>query len=226
MEVITTDAMRTVADAAGWDAGLQYDVYQKEEKTSAGKGYLFIKRTFDIAASVAAGIVLLLPMLLVAVLVRIDSHGPALFRQERLGKDGKPFTMLKFRTMYTYAPANMATNEIDMRKYTTKLGKFLREYSIDELPQLWNVFIGNMSFVGYRPVCLSENKLNSLRKKYGVFGMKPGITGYAQVSGRDNIGTDEKARMDLFYVEHCSVALDICCILKTVKTVLTREGVK
>ena len=206
MEVITTDAMRTVADAAGWDAGLQYDVYQKEEKTSAGKGYLFIKRTFDIAASVAAGIVLLLPMLLIAVLVRIDS--------ERLGKDGKPFTMLKFRTMYTYAPANMATNEIDMRKYTTKLGKFLREYSIDELPQLWNVFIGNMSFVGYRPVCLSENKLNSLRKKYGVFGMKPGITGYAQVSGRDNIGTDEKARMDLFYVEHCSVALDICCILK------------
>ena len=99
-------------------------------------------------------------------------------------------------------------------------------YSLDELPQLWNVLIGNMSLVGYRPVCLSEQRLNQLREEYGILATKPGITGYAQVNGRDNVTTDEKVRLDLYYVKHCSVLLDLRCILKTAKVALSKEGAK
>lgn len=192
----------------------------------ANKGYLIFKRVFDIAASFAAGSLLLLPLLLVAVMIRLDSPGPAIFSQERMGKDGKAFTIYKFRTMTTSAPRDMAASEIEKHgQYVTKLGSFLRRSSIDELPQLWNILKGDMSIVGYRPVVLTETKLNGLRRECGVFAVRPGITGLAQVSGRDNLSIEEKVRLDARYVARCSMKMDIRCILMTVKTVLTGEGV-
>ncbi len=228
MEVITTDAMRTVADAAGWDAGLQYDVYQKEEKTSAGKGYLFIKRTFDIAASVAAGILLLLPMLLIAVLVRIDSHGPALFRQERLGKGGKPFTIIKFRTMYENAEANGPQWAVTNDVRCTKFGRFLRHTHLDELPQIWNIIKGDMSIVGPRPErAYFYNKFELFVPGFcDRLEVRPGLTGLAQINGGYELGPEEKIIYDMEYIHNRSVKMDVYCILKTVGVVLKREGVK
>lgn len=188
--------------------------------------YFAAKRVLDLFFALVGLVVLAIPMALIALIIAIDSPGKPIFRQKRMGKNGRVFTILKFRTMYTYAPHDVATNTLDTASYTTKVGEFLRVYSLDELPQLWNVLIGNMSFVGYRPVCLSEQRLNQLREEYGILATKPGITGYAQVNGRDNVTTDEKVRLDLYYVKHCSVLLDLRCILKTAKVALSKEGAK
>lgn len=203
-------------------------VYDVEAPAAAGnKGYLFLKRSFDIVLSLVLGIVLMLPMLLIAALIRIDSPGPALFRQERLGKDGKPFVIYKFRTMRMDAPSELSTWEFtDSSRYITKVGGFLRRTSIDELPQLWNILRGEMSFVGYRPVCLTETELNKLRQEYGVFSVKPGLTGLAQVCGRDNIDFREKAGIDAEYVKKRGIKLDAWCLFKTVAVVFNGEGTK
>ncbi len=190
-------------------------------------GYLAIKRIFDVVASACAGLLLLIPMLVIGFLIRRDSHGPAIFRQRRMGKDGKEFVIYKFRTMYLDAPHDVATNDLtDLPSVTTKLGAFLRKTSLDELPQLLNVIKGDMSLVGYRPVCLTETELNRLRMERGVFTLRPGITGYAQVSGRDNVTALKKADMDAYYTRNCGVALDLWCIYKTFAAVLTQEGAK
>ena len=188
--------------------------------------YRFIKRFFDIMLSLLAGIVLLVPLLLIALLIRLDSEGPAIFRQERMGKDGRIFTIFKFRTMALDAPSELAAREFsDSDAYMTRLGRFLRRSSIDELPQLLNIIKGDMSIVGYRPVCLTETELNELRMQLGVFTARPGITGLAQVSGRDNIGYQEKATLDARYVAERSLKLDLWCLFQTVKVVITGEGV-
>lgn len=188
--------------------------------------YFFAKRLFDIVFSLLGLLILAIPIVLIALVIMADSPGKPIFHQKRMGKDGKVFTILKFRTMDRCAPRDAATNSIDPEKYTTRVGGFLRLHSLDELPQLWNVLRGDMSFVGYRPVCLTERRLNQLRAEYGILTTKPGITGYAQVNGRDNVTTDEKVRLDLYYVEHQSILLDLHCLLKTVKVALTKEGAK
>lgn len=188
--------------------------------------YRFLKRLFDILVSLAAGLVLLIPMVIVAILIRLDSKGPAIFRQERMGKDGKVFTIYKFRTMSMDAPHELATREFtNSEEYMTKLSRILRRSSIDELPQLYNILRGDMSIVGYRPVCLTETELNDLRMRYGVFAARPGITGLAQVSGRDNIGYEEKALLDARYVAERSIKMDLWCLIQTVKVVISGEGV-
>jgi len=193
---------------------------------TAGRGYLCVKRFFDVVISALAAVALLIPMIIIAILIRLDSKGPAIFCQDRMGKDGKVFRIYKFRTMELSAPPELATRDFtDMDKHITKLGAFLRRTSIDELPQLYNILRGDMSIVGYRPVCLTEEKLNILRKQYGVFALRPGITGLAQVCGRDNVDYQEKAQMDAEYVSRCSARLDLWCLMKTVKVVLTGEGV-
>lgn len=200
---------------------------EKQTTEKSQWGYRFVKRTFDIVFSLLAGVVALVPMLLIALIVRLGSPGPALFRQERMGKGGKPFVMYKFRSMRLEAPSNMATNDIpDLDACTTRFGRLMRKTSLDELPQLWNVLKGDMSFVGYRPVCLVEEKLNQLRLEYGVFRARPGITGYAQVHGRDQVSAQEKAELDAYYVNHRSIRLDLWCLYKTVAVVLTQEGAK
>lgn len=188
--------------------------------------YGFIKRLFDIVCSAAGLAVLFVPMVVVAVLVRMDSQGPAIFRQQRVGRYGKEFTIYKFRTMKLTAPSEVASREFqNPEQHVTKLGAFLRKTSIDELPQLVNILRGDMSIVGYRPVCVTETKLNQLRMEYGVFALRPGITGLAQVSGRDNVTYEKKALLDARYVKECSAKMDAYCLAKTVKIVLTGEGV-
>ena len=193
----------------------------------ANKGYLFCKRAFDLVLSFIACTVLLIPMLVIGVCIVLDSKGPALLKQERAGQYGEPFKIYKFRTMYIDAPNNVATSLLENpEQYITKVGRFLRKTSLDELPQLFNVLIGNMSFVGFRPVCLTEKKLNKLRMEYGVFESKPGITGLAQVRGRDDIYYKDKAKIDQEYVENRSLKMDAHCLLQTVPAVLTQRGAK
>lgn len=136
------------------------------------------------------------------------------------------FTIYKFRTMRLDAPHDLAARAFPYSdNYITSIGAFLRRTSLDELPQLWNILRGDMSFVGYRPVCLTEVDLNKLRKKSGVLAVRPGLTGYAQVQGRDNVKHRTKAELDAYYVRNMSVTMDLWCLVKTIAIVFNGEGV-
>ena len=188
-------------------------------------GYLICKRISDLVFAVVGLAVCLIPMLVIGILVKLDSKGPAIFKQERLGQNGKVFTIYKFRTMRVSAPKDVAAvlfTESD--RYITRVGAFLRRTGIDELPQLWNILRGDMSFIGYRPLCLTEREINEERARLGVLSVRPGITGWAQVNGRNNISDEEKARLDAEYVCRLSLKLDLVCLLKTVTTILSSEG--
>ena len=179
--------------------------------------YLFIKRVFDIVLSLVLIVVLLPLLLLVMAAIAIDSPGPVIFKQKRIGYQGKEFMIFKFRTLSITAPDNVATRKLEnIDGCSTKLGRLLRRLSIDELPQLFNILRGDMSFVGFRPVCTSEKKLNALRRKMGVF---------AQVLGRDSIGVARKARLDAEYQRKRSLRLDLWCMVKSVTVVLSGSGV-
>ena len=183
------------------------------------------KRIEDVSIALAALVILGLPMLLVAAAIRLTSKGPALFRQKRFGKDKQLFTVYKFRTMSTKAPKNMPTNSFtNADSYITPLGGVLRKLSIDELPQLLNVIKGDMSIVGPRPVIKTEKKLISLRQKYRANSVKPGITGWAQVNGRDDLDDQRKAKMDGEYVQQLSFLTDIRIMIKTIGAVLMMSG--
>lgn len=190
--------------------------------------YLALKRFFDIVVSFVFGTVLLLPMLIIGVMIRIDSPGPALFRQERLGKGGKPFTMYKFRSMRVDAEKNgpQWADKDDDR--CTKMGRFIRASRLDELPQLWNILKGDMSFVGPRPerACFYdefETYIPGFRNRLWV---KPGLTGHAQVNGGYDLLPEEKIVFDMEYIEKQSLKMDLVCILKTVQIVFTHEGAR
>lgn len=183
------------------------------------------KRTLDIVGATLALVVLIVPMLLVALWIRLDSHGPALFRQKRHGLHKKPFTVYKFRSMAMHAPSDRATNDFhDSHTYITSLGRIIRKLSIDELPQLLNVIKGDMSLVGPRPVVLSEKRIIKLRDNYGANSVKPGITGWAQVNGRDELDDIAKAEMDGYYVDNFGFKMDAKCILKTIWVILSIAG--
>ena len=183
------------------------------------------KRIEDVSIALAALVILGLPMLLVAAAILLTSKGPALFRQKRFGKDKKLFTVYKFRTMSTKAPKNMPTNSFtNADSYITPLGGVLRKLSIDELPQLLNVIKGDMSIVGPRPVIKTEKKLISLRQKYHANSVKPGITGWAQVNGRDDLDDQRKAEMDGEYVQQLSFLTDVKIMIKTIGAVLMMSG--
>jgi N-acetyllactosaminide 3-alpha-galactosyltransferase len=183
------------------------------------------KRIEDVSIALAALVILGLPMLLVAAAIRLTSKGPALFRQKRFGKDKQLFTVYKFRTMSTKAPKNMPTNSFtNADSYITPLGGVLRKLSIDELPQLLNVIKGEMSIVGPRPVIKTEKKLISLRQKYQANSVKPGITGWAQVNGRDDLDDQRKAEMDGEYVQQLSFLTDVKIMIKTIGAVLMMSG--
>lgn len=189
--------------------------------------YLFIKHSFDFIAALILGIVLLVPMMIIAVCIKMNSAGPVFFSQLRIGENGEPFKLYKFRTMDESAPHDLATSQFyDAEKYITTLGLFLRRTSLDELPQLLNVLKGEMSFVGFRPVCITETKLNNLRREYGVFSCRPGITGLAQIRGRDDLHYKEKAKIDAEYAKNRSIKLDLYCLLKTIPVNLSQRGVK
>lgn len=192
------------------------------------KVYLFSKRFFDIVVSLFSGILLFIPMLVIGILIRLDSPGPVFFKQERLGKGGVPFVLYKFRSMRINAEANGPQWAQKNDDRCTRLGRFLRNTRLDELPQLWNIFIGKMSFVGPRP----ERKY--FYEKFDEYipefkerlNVKPGLTGLAQVNGGYDLLPEEKIVFDLNYINHCSIRMDLSCIFKTVKIIFSHEGAR
>lgn len=185
-----------------------------------------IKRTFDIFSSLGA-LVLLSPILIMtAVAIKRDSDGPILFKQQRPGLRNKLFTIYKFRSMSVNTPDIETALLGKGDSYITPVGKFIRKSSIDELPQLLNVIKGNMSVVGPRPALYNQYKLIEERTKMGIDKVKPGITGYAQVMGRDDITDEKKVQYDKYYVDNQSFKLDIWIVLKTIKDVFLSKGVK
>lgn len=191
-------------------------------------GYLITKRFIDIVVSVAAGVVFLVPMLLITVAIRVDSRGTVIFRQERLGKNGKPFIMYKFRTMYMdaekYGP--QWAERIDWR--CTRVGRILRKTRLDELPQIWNILRGEMSIVGPRPERAYfydqfETYIHGFCNRLVV---KPGLTGWAQINGGYDLKPEEKIVFDMEYIEKQSFMLDMECILRTVRLIFTHEGAR
>ena len=187
--------------------------------------YKIAKRLFDILVSSIMLILLSPAFLIVAIAIKLDSKGPVIFKQKRIGKGGKEFNCYKFRSMRIDAPHDMATSVMDHpEQFYTKVGRVLRKLSLDELPQLWCVFVGTMSFIGYRPLVVTEKKCNDMREKLGVFEMCPGISGYAQVHGRQDVYYKNKAILDAVYVKNASLLYDFSLIFRTVGVVLSRDG--
>lgn len=165
-------------------------------------------------------------LIIIAILIKFDSKGPIVFKQKRPGINKKLFTIYKFRTMKIETP-NVSTEKLgDPSRYITKLGLFLRKSSLDELPQLFNIMFGQMSIVGPRPALYNQDDLIELRDKHGINELKPGLTGYAQIKGRDNITDIEKVRYEEYYKENMSPWLDLKIMWWTFKSVIKSEGVR
>ena len=188
--------------------------------------YLFCKRALDIVFSFSMLLILLPILLVIALVAAVDTRSNPLFVQKRMGRGGKPFHVYKFRTMNKNAPADTATYLLtDAGSYISRVGGFLRRSSLDELPQLLNILKGDMSFVGPRPVVLSETQLLELRRRNGAGMVRPGLTGLAQVSGRDDVVVGLKAKLDGVYVSNMCFITDLKIVTKTFISVLKSEGV-
>ena len=188
--------------------------------------YRYVKRGLDVLLSLAGIIVLAVPMLVIAVAVKLDSPGPALFRQRRVGIHKTYFEILKFRTMRTDTPHDAPTHQLQgASTYITKVGAFLRKTSLDELPQLFNILLGQMSVVGPRPALWNQEDLLAERDRYGANDVRPGLTGWAQINGRDELEIPVKARLDGEYVQNISFLFDCKCFFGTIFKVLRHDGV-
>ena len=184
-----------------------------------------MKRICDLILVVLAGILLLMPVLLVAVSVRLTSKGLILYWSDRVGRNNVIFKMPKFRSMRMDTPA-VATHLLnDPQSYLTPIGSFLRKSSLDELPQLWSILVGDMSFVGPRPALFNQHDLIALRTELGVHTLVPGLTGWAQVNGRDELPIPEKVKLDVAYLQRQSLWFDVCILWLTFVKVLKRDGV-
>lgn len=186
----------------------------------------FGKRLIDLLLS-TCGIVVLSPVLLILVIaIKLDSPGPIFFKQKRVGLHKKHFNILKFRTMRIDTPRDMPTHMLsNPEQWITKVGGFLRKTSLDELPQLFNIFMGQMSVIGPRPALWNQDDLITERDKYGANDVVPGLTGWAQINGRDELEIPVKAKLDGEYVEKMSFAFDVKCFVGTVVSVLKHDGV-
>lgn len=198
------------------------------ERVSGGKGYLFLKRAFDIVASLSAMLLLALPMAIIAVCIKLDSPGTILYRQERLGKDGKTFHVLKFRSMHMDAEKLGAQWASSQDPRTTRIGSFLRKCRLDELPQLWCILVGDMSLVGPRPeraVFYEEfaKYIDGFEQRLLV---TPGLTGLAQVRGGYELDPEEKVVYDIEYIENRSAWLDLKIIFETIAVVFSHDGAR
>ena len=186
----------------------------------------WVKRLLDILLSGAALVVLCIPMGVIALWIKLDSPGPVLFRQKRVGKNKVLFDILKFRTMRTDTPHDMPTHLLsDPQRWITKTGHFLRKTSLDELPQIAQIFTGKMSIIGPRPALWNQYDLIAQRDQYGANDVTPGLTGWAQVNGRDELEIEEKARLDGEYAQNISFGMDMKIFWMTVKNVLRGSGV-
>ena len=199
--------------------------YQLVSEKRNRTGYRFVKRALDIVISLTALILLFVPMMIIALIIRLESRGQALFKQRRIGLLGKEFTIYKFRSMYLSAPRDTATNDLeDAKIHITRVGAFLRKTSLDELPQLINILRGDMSLIGPRPLIVSEDIIHVLRKEAGVYSIRPGITGWAQINGRDCVDADTKVALDIEYLRNFSFAMDFRILLRTMSVVITGDG--
>ena len=184
-----------------------------------------MKRILDLLLSISAALLLLIPIALVALAVRLTSKGPALYWSERVGRNNQLFKMPKFRSMRTDTPA-LATHLLSRpEQYLTPIGGFLRKSSLDELPQLWSIIKGDMSIVGPRPALFNQADLIALRTQAGVHTLMPGLTGWAQINGRDELPIPDKVALDVQYLQRHSVLMDVQIIGLTALKVLRREGV-
>lgn len=185
-----------------------------------------MKRLIDLLLGIVALIIAMPFVVIIVLLIKFTSKGPVLFKQRRIGLNRKEFYILKFRTMYKNTPANVPTHMLDKPDaFITPLGKFLRKTSLDELPQLLNILKGDMSLVGPRPALYNQEDLISLREQVDVHKMRPGLTGWAQINGRDELEIPVKVEYDRYYVEHWSLWLDLKIIALTLVGVLRRKGV-
>ena len=190
-----------------------------------GAGDVSMKRIFDICLGCTAALILLLPVLLLWIAVRLTSKGPALYWSDRVGQNNVIFKMPKFRSMLVGTPA-VATHLLgNPKSHLTPIGTFLRKSSLDELPQLWSILTGEMSFVGPRPALFNQQDLILLRTEQGVHTLVPGLTGWAQVNGRDELPTPEKVKLDVYYMQCKSLWFDIRILWLTLLKVLSRDGV-
>ncbi|NCT99426.1 MAG: sugar transferase [Comamonadaceae bacterium] len=185
-----------------------------------------MKRLFDLALAIPAALLLLLPISTIALAVRLTSPGPALYWSDRVGRRNRLFRMPKFRSMRTDTPA-VATHLLDdPARWLTPIGPFLRKTSLDELPQLWSILKGDMSFVGPRPALFNQDDLIALRTEAGVHELVPGLTGWAQINGRDELPIPQKVALDIEYLRRRSLAFDLRILWLTAVKVLRREGVQ
>ena len=185
-----------------------------------------VKRGLAIVLSLVGLLTLGWLLILLSIAIKLDSPGPVLFRQKRVGLGKSHFYILKFRTMRIDTPRDMPTHLlVNPEQYITRVGRFLRKTSLDELPQLFNILAGHMAIVGPRPALWNQFDLIAERDRYGANNIRPGLTGWAQINGRDELEIDVKARYDGEYVQRMSLAFDIRCILGTVTAVLRRDGI-
>jgi len=184
-----------------------------------------LKRTLDLIFAITVGAFVVVPMLLIALIIMIDSRGPILYWSNRIGYQNRIFRMPKFRSMRMGAPA-LATHLLsDPDQYLTSIGSFLRKTSLDELPQIWSILKGEMSLVGPRPALFNQQDLIALRDRYGVQFLVPGITGWAQVNGRDELSISEKVKFDVEYLRRQSFLFDLKILWLTFLKVVSRDGI-
>ncbi len=198
----------------------------RHELTRRQKCYLSVKYMLDFLIALWGFVVLLLPMGVLCAAVYLEDRGPVIFTQKRIGKDQKTFVLYKFRTMKMDTPHDTPTHLLaDPQQYITKMGRFLRKFSLDELPQLLNILMGHMSLVGPRPALWNQYDLMAEREKYGVHQLRPGLTGWAQINGRDELEIPVKAALDGEYLRRVGLKMDIRCIFGTIGAVLRADGV-
>ena len=186
----------------------------------------FVKRVLDIILSTLGIVILALPVLILAVAIKLDSPGPVLFKQKRVGIHKTHFNIFKFRTMRIDTPKDMPTHMLENpSQWITKVGSFLRKTSLDELPQIFNIFLGQMSVIGPRPALWNQFDLIEERDKYGANAVLPGLTGWAQINGRDELEIPIKARLDGEYVQKMSFLFDCKCFFGTIASVMKSSGV-
>ena len=188
--------------------------------------YRYVKRILDLIIAIVLMIILLIPMIIIGILIKLDSKGPVLFKQKRVGIHKTHFLILKFRTMRVDTPKDMPTHLLkNPEQYITRMGHFLRKTSLDELPQILNILKGDMAVVGPRPALWNQDDLIAERDRYGANDVRPGLTGWAQINGRDELEIPVKARLDGEYVAKIGPAMDLRCFFGTFLKVLAGEGV-
>lgn len=183
------------------------------------------KRILDLFLAITLSVILFIPLLIIAILIKLTSKGSILFVQERYGKNSQPFQLYKFRSMVENTPEIANSDFSDIKKYVTPFGMFIRKTSIDELPQLWNIIKGDMSFIGPRPLANTDEKVLTLRRQNGADRILPGISGLAQVNGRNKLSDKDKAAYDGKYAAHVSFRVDLLLVCETFISVFKRDGI-